>query len=85
MEKLNGLDDMLSKFDDIEIDNNTKISLDDQTFCEEQEDSYNQFIKFSNEYLEYLGQNPLYNIFYNSESLVQEMNKTRDHKKDDFI
>ena len=82
---MDSFDDILSKFDEIEVKNSSRISLDDQTFCEDQEKGYNEFIKFSNDYLNYLSENSLYNIFYNSESLVNEMNKTREVKKDIFI
>ena len=84
-ETVEKFDDILSKFDSIEVDNNTKISIDDQTFCEEQESGYNEFLKFSDDYLEYLNNNSLYNTFYNSGTLIDEMNKTRDDKKDIFI
>ena len=82
---MENFDDILNKFDDIEVKNSSRISLDDQTFCEDQERNYNEFIKFSNDYLGYLKVNSLSNTFYNSESLINEMNKTRDCKKDDFI
>jgi len=77
--------ELLSKFDQIEVNNNSKISLDDQAFCVDQEKGFDEFIKFSNDYLEYLSKNSLSNTFYNSESLVNEMNKTREVKKDIFI
>jgi len=82
---MENFDDILSKFDDIEVKNSSRISSDDQTFCEDQERNYNEFIKFSNDYLGYLKENSLSNSFYNSESLINEMNKTRDCKKDDYI
>ena len=82
---MENFDDILSKFDDIEVKNSSRISLDDQAFCEEQERGYNEFIKFSNNYLGYLKENILSNTFFNSESLIGEMSKTRDHKKNDFV
>jgi len=82
---MENVDNILSKFDEIEVKNSSRISLDDQTFCEDQERNYNEFIKFSNDYINYLNENSLSNTFYNSESLVNEMNKTRDIKKDMFI
>jgi hypothetical protein len=82
---MENFDDILSKFDEVVIENNTRIAQEDQTFCDEQENSYNEFIKFSNDYLEYLNNNSLYNIFYNSDTLINEMNKTREIKKDSFI
>ena len=82
---MENFEDILSKLDDIEVKNSSRISPEDQTFCEDQERNYNEFIKFSNHYLGYLKENSLSNSFYNSESLINEMNKTRDCKKDDFI
>jgi len=82
---MEAFDDILSKFDEIEVNNNTRIAPEDQIFCEETENEYNEFIKFSNDYLEYLSNNSLSNIFYNSEALIVEMDKAREYKKDLFI
>jgi hypothetical protein len=79
------MDNFLNKFDDIEINNNSRISEEDQIFCEEQERMYNEFIIFSDDYLEYLKNNSLSNNYYSSTSLISEMDKTRDYKKDMFI
>lgn len=37
-------DDLLSMFDDIEIENNSRIEGDDLTFCQEQENIYNKLV-----------------------------------------
>lgn len=79
------MNNILDKFDNIKINNNSRITVEDRMFCEKQEMTYKEFIKFSDTYLQYLNVNSLSNAFYNSNSLVNEMNKTRDYKKDQFI
>lgn len=78
-------EDIFSKFDNIEINNNNRISLDDEEFCKNQENQYKQFIEFSNNYIEYLKNNSLSNMFLNSESLINEMNEKRQNNKNWFI
>lgn len=42
---------LLSKFDNIEVNNNTRISAEDQAFCEDQERQYKESIKIQLDYL----------------------------------
>lgn len=79
------MNNILGKFDNIKINNNSRITVDDQIFCEKQEVAYKEFIKFTDDYLQYLNINSLSNIFYNSNNLINEMNKNRNNKKDQFI
>jgi hypothetical protein len=79
------MNDLLNKFDTIEVNNNTRISAEDQAFCEDQEQQFKEFLSFADDYIFYLNYNPLSNKFYNSEYLVNEMNKTKENKKDQFI
>ncbi len=76
---------ILNKFNDIEINNNSRITTEDQTFCEDQEKQYKEFITFSDDYLLYLNYNSISNKFFNSSNLIIEMDKTRDYKKNQFI
>ena len=43
-------DDILSKFDNIEINNNSRISADDEEFCKEQENIYEKLIESYNKF-----------------------------------
>ena len=79
------MNNILGKFDNIKINNNLRITVEDRTFCEKQEVAYKEFIKFTDDYLQYLNINSLSNIFYNSNNLINEMNKNRNNKKDQFI
>ena len=74
-------DDILSKFDDVKINNNSRISASDEEFCKNKEGEYKQFIEFSNNYIQYLENNILKNSMFDSQSLINEMNKKRDNKK----
>jgi len=76
---------ILNKFDIIEINNNSRITIEDQTFCEDQEKQYKEFIEFADEYILYLNYNPLFNKYYNSETLIKEMNKNKECNKNEFI
>ena len=78
-------DDILSKFDDVKINNNSRISTIDEKFYKEKEAEYKEFIKFSDEYIMYLQNNTLKNSMYNSQSLIDEMNEERNNKKCWFI
>lgn len=42
---------LLSKFDTIEVNNNTRISAEDQAFCEDQEQQYKESIKIQLDFL----------------------------------
>jgi len=79
------MNNLLNKFDSIEVNNNTRISVADQEFCEDQEKQYKEFIEFADDYIVYLNYNPLINKFFDSRNLIVEMNRTRDYKKDQFI
>jgi hypothetical protein len=78
-------DDIFSKFDDIEINNNSRISANDEEFCKEQEKLYNEYIDYTNNYIQYLTENTLSNIFLNSASLIKEMEEKRENNKNWFI
>jgi len=43
-------DDILSKFDNIEINNNSRISADDEVFCKEQENIYKKLVESYNKF-----------------------------------
>ena len=77
--------DILTKFDNIEVNNNTRISPADQEFCEDQEWQYKEFLTFADDYIVYLNYNPLANKFYNSQYLIIEMGKTKEDRKNHFI
>ncbi|MFA6843561.1 MAG: hypothetical protein WCR33_04090 [Bacilli bacterium] len=77
--------DILSKFDDIEVNNNTRISADDQIYCEDQERQYKEFLSFADEYILYLNYNPIANKYYKSENLITNMETTKNNLKDQFI
>lgn len=79
------MQDFLSKFDSIQVNNNSRIAPEDQTFCEEQQSNYNEFIQFSDNYIRDLKNNSIYNVLYNSGHLIDSMEKTRDNIKDTFI
>lgn len=79
------VEDIFSKFDNIEINNNSRISENDEEFCKEQEKEYQQFIKFSEDYIQYLESNTLKNSMYDSQSLINEMNTERNNKYCWFI
>ena len=77
--------DILTKFDNIEVNNNTRISPADQKFCEDQEQQYKEFLAFADDYIIYLNYNSIANKFYNSKCLVEQMSKTKENLKDEFI
>lgn len=79
------MNNLLDKFDTIEVNNNTRISSEDQAFCEDQERQYKEFIKFADDYIVNLTYNSLQNIFFNSEDLIKEMSKTKEANKEEFI
>jgi hypothetical protein len=78
-------EDIFSKFDNIEIDNNSRISANDEEFCKNQENQYKQFIDFSNNYMQYLENNSINNSMYSSNDLIKEMTEERTNKKCWFI
>ncbi len=79
------IDDIFNQFDNIEINNNSRISEDDEKFCMEKQKAYNEFIEYTNSYIQYLKDNSFSNIFLNSNSLINEMNEKRVNNKDCFI
>jgi len=81
----NSFDDILSKFDDIEINNNSRISADDEEFCKGEEKEYKEFIEFSNSYIQYLEDNKFKNALYNSQCLINEMETQRQNKMGVFV
>jgi hypothetical protein len=78
-------EDIFSKFENIEINNNSRISANDEEFCKGKENEYKQFIEFSNNYMQYLENNSLKNSMYNSHKLINEMVEERTNKKCWFI
>lgn len=83
--EVNNNDDILSKFDSFEVENTSRITAEDQEFCEEQEKEYNEFIKFSDDYLKYLEDNKFQNLLYKSSRLIDEMITERQNKMSVFI
>ena len=81
----NSFDDILSKFDNIEINNNSRISADDEEFCKGKEKEYKEFIEFSNNYIQYLEVNKFKNPLYNSQCLIDEMETQRQNKMGVFV
>lgn len=79
---MNGL---LSKFDTIEVNNNTRISTEDQAFCEDQEQQFKDFLKFADEYIEYLNNNGLQNKYCDSIYLINQMQTSKENEKNEFI
>jgi hypothetical protein len=77
--------DILTKFDTIEVNNNTRISPADQEFCEDQEKQYKEFLTFADDYIVYLNYNPIANKYFNSQYLIEEMEKTKEGRKNNFI
>ena len=77
--------DILTKFDTIEINNNSRISVADQEFCEDQERQYKEFLSFADEYILYLNYNPIANRYYKSENLITSMETTKNNLKAQFI
>lgn len=78
-------DDIMNQFDNIEINNNSRISQEDEEFCKQLEIKYKQYIEYTNNYIQYLKENTLSNIFLDSSNLISEMNKQRENNKDWFI
>ncbi len=78
-------DDIMNQFDNIEINNNSRISADDERFCKEQENNYKEYIEYTNNYIQYLKENSFSNIFLDSDSLIKEMNEKRENNKNWFI
>jgi len=79
------MNNLLTKFDNIEVNNNTRISSADQMFCEDQERQYKEFLTFADDYIVYLNYNSLTNVFIRSEHLIDEMHKTKENEKLQFI
>jgi hypothetical protein len=74
-------EDILSKFDNVEVKNTSRISEKDEEFCKDHEMQYKEFITFANKYMDYLENNKLNNRYFYSTSLTENMfNKMRDIK-----
>lgn len=76
---------ILNKFDNVQVENNKRISADDEEFCITTEKAYKKFMKFADDYIQYLNNNSLSNILYNSQTLINEMNEEKVNKKDWFV
>ena len=78
-------DDIINTFDNIEINNNSRISADDEEFCKTQEKLYKDFISYTDNYINYLKDNTFSNEIYNSNCLINSITETRNNKKCNFI
>lgn len=79
------MNNILSMFDEIEINNNLRVAKEDTVFCEFQESEYKDFIEFSNKYIQYLENNSFENTLYNNHCLINQMITEQEEKMIMFV
>jgi hypothetical protein len=79
------MDDILGAFDSVEIENNTRIDSEDLEICETLQTAYDEFLKFHDNYLEFMKNNQVKNELYNNHGLSTKMIEEATEKTTQFI
>jgi hypothetical protein len=82
---MNNNQGLLSLFNEIKIQNTTRISAEDQSFGKKIQEDFSLFRDNSLKYIEVMTLNPIHNDFFNSQILIREIEENIIKKTGEFI
>ena len=76
---------LLAKFNEVVVDNVSRLSANDREVCEKFQTDYDDFLRFSKAHIEFHEANPIDNYFFTNNHAVKDIESAMKDRKGSFI